>query len=360
MKWKRLSPWAIGLMAFVGCYVLTVGIVLLLDRPHPTLALWLVSSAVPAIAILVVRRTRRRGDLSPKQKAVLTGFLAGTAVGLPVAVLMFSSPAALLFLGLPTSLLAVLLDLNVVPIRVAHTVLQLVLFNPCVLFALNSAIVGAVVGWMISVGSEAPAGTRWPLARRRLALALGFLLGPALGFGAGVGLMYQYDGLAGWRKHWGPLTCSTIVSNEWEAIRGLHAIAHAQESYRRLKGGNTYARSFKLLHEKAEGGIKLIDQRLAEANHRPRAGYLFLDIALDEAGKPIDPKEDFAVCAFPIRYKRSGRNTFFVASEGTVYMRDAVGPMVKVPKEAVGPMVKVPWDDIVSWDDITTWLPAGD
>jgi hypothetical protein len=71
--------------------------------------------------------------------------------------------------------------------------------------------------------------------------------------------------------------------------------------------------------------VGLIDRSLSLAvpGGTPKGGYVFtlLDGSVD--GGPYDPSVEFAVCAVPAVYDRSGRNMFVMDTGGTVYQAEA-------------------------------------
>jgi type II secretory pathway pseudopilin PulG len=70
--------------------------------------------------------------------------------------------------------------------------------------------------------------------------------------------------------------------------------------------------------------ISLIDTAFASAKGPgglPRHGYLFQEMTAI-AGQPIDWTTDFALCAVPAVYGRTGYRTFIVKTDGTVYGKD--------------------------------------
>jgi Protein of unknown function (DUF2950) len=70
--------------------------------------------------------------------------------------------------------------------------------------------------------------------------------------------------------------------------------------------------------------IQLIDSAFAAATGSkgtPTHGYLFKDMKTI-AGKPIDWTNDYAMCAIPAIYGRTGYRTFIVATDGTIYGKD--------------------------------------
>jgi hypothetical protein len=70
--------------------------------------------------------------------------------------------------------------------------------------------------------------------------------------------------------------------------------------------------------------IQLIDQAFADAQGlggKPKHGYLCRDMQTI-AGRPIDWTKDFALCAIPSTYGRTGYHTFIVSTDGVVWRMD--------------------------------------
>jgi hypothetical protein len=117
-----------------------------------------------------------------------------------------------------------------------------------------------------------------------------------------------------------------------EYARGsLRAYVEAQEIYRRgNREGNgkpTYAHPFtKLGTGDLDGGggrVPLIDSAFAAATSpdSPKHGYWFKDMETI-GGKPIDWTKDFALCAMPARYGKTGWRVFIIKTDGTTWAKD--------------------------------------
>jgi hypothetical protein len=88
-----------------------------------------------------------------------------------------------------------------------------------------------------------------------------------------------------------------------------------------------YAHPFALLCSTEDAGepIQLIDPSFALAdglgNSYPATGYYFRDCQTI-GGVAIDWEQDFALCAFPMVYDRTGYRTFIVKTDGVVWAKD--------------------------------------
>ncbi len=114
------------------------------------------------------------------------------------------------------------------------------------------------------------------------------------------------------------------------SVGSCHAYAEAQIMYKRRDwnkdGELEYAHPFPVLHhQKDENGemIQLIDSSFAKAvpGGPPKHGYNFRDMKTI-GGKSIDWKKDFALCATPSYYRRTGYRTFIATTDGTVWGKD--------------------------------------
>jgi len=119
-------------------------------------------------------------------------------------------------------------------------------------------------------------------------------------------------------------------SLETNAVGSCRAYAEAQTIYKRVDwdkdGKFTYATSFPLLNTALDANgdpIQLIDSAFAAADspNSPKHGYCFRDM-LTIARVPIDWEQDFALCATPAVYGRTGYRTFIVKTDGTTYGKD--------------------------------------
>ncbi len=141
------------------------------------------------------------------------------------------------------------------------------------------------------------------------------------------------------------------ASNEWAAIANLRTYATAQNIYRRTDhdgdGVYEYAHPYVRLNTDEVDGvpIRLIDDALANASRddppggatAPKRGYVFVDIVADERGEDYDDGEGnlvegFGLCAVPAEHGRTGRNTFIIGVDCTVYQKDTGGePVTRCP-----------------------------
>jgi hypothetical protein len=111
----------------------------------------------------------------------------------------------------------------------------------------------------------------------------------------------------------------------------LRACATAQTMYIKTdwdgNGKKEYAFPFTNLYQDASCGgkeHKLIDRGFADAAGpagAPKMGYLFQDCKTI-GGKPIDRTKDYALCAKPAVYGRTGCRTFIVSTDGMVWGKD--------------------------------------
>ncbi|MCX7934529.1 MAG: DUF2950 domain-containing protein, partial [Planctomycetota bacterium] len=139
-----------------------------------------------------------------------------------------------------------------------------------------------------------------------------------------------------------PANEARIRANETNAIACLRACAAAQTFYKKAN----YAANNGLKprqycpevaglakHKNAAGQpIALITPPLAEAEEIPYNGYRFMAIKT-KAGKALEYQDEFAFCAVPAEYGQSGVNTFFISTDGAVYMQDTKGePLTDLPE----------------------------
>jgi hypothetical protein len=119
-------------------------------------------------------------------------------------------------------------------------------------------------------------------------------------------------------------------SFETNAIGSCRAYAEAQIMYKRQDwdgdGKLTYAASFPLLNTTPDASgspIQFLDSAFAAATSpaAPKHGYYFGDMRTI-AGKPIDWEQDFALCATPAVYGRTGFRTFIIKTDGTTWGKD--------------------------------------
>jgi len=92
-------------------------------------------------------------------------------------------------------------------------------------------------------------------------------------------------------------------------------------------GKKEYAHPFTNLYVDASAGnknLQLMDQGFYAAAGPagvPKQGYLFRDCKTI-GGKPIDWTTDYALCAVPAVYGRTGFSTFIISSDGRAYGKD--------------------------------------
>ena len=152
------------------------------------------------------------------------------------------------------------------------------------------------------------------------------------------------------------------ASNEWATVANLRIYANAQNTYRRTDhdgdGLYEYAHPYVKLNTEETGGkpIRLIDEAFANASRHgppggvtlPRSGYVFVDVVGDEGGGDYDDGDGnftngFGLCAVPSEYGKTGRRTFIIGVDCTVYCKDTEGkPVTRCPSP-----------------DEEGWVPAG-
>jgi uncharacterized membrane protein len=121
------------------------------------------------------------------------------------------------------------------------------------------------------------------------------------------------------------------INYDMGAAANLRACATAQTMYAKTDWNGDdkkeYAHPFTNLYADASAGNKehkLIDRALRDAAGpagQPKVGYLFQDCRTI-GGKPIDWTTDYAMCAMPAAYGRTGRRTFIVGTDGRVLGKD--------------------------------------
>jgi Protein of unknown function (DUF2950) len=119
--------------------------------------------------------------------------------------------------------------------------------------------------------------------------------------------------------------------NETNAVGSLRTYASAQTMFRRAdwnkNGVCEYADKMPALRfTKDSGGVEmeLLNAELAAAhgaNGTPRHGYLFKEMST-LTGSQLDWVNDYALCALPAVYGKTGKRTFIISTDGTVYARD--------------------------------------
>jgi len=155
---------------------------------------------------------------------------------------------------------------------------------------------------------------------------LGFAGGPGIGGGgtgvAGVSIIAAIAIPS--------LLAARRSSLETNAVGSCRAYAEAQTIFKRNDwdgdGVLAYAKDFKELHSTKDGQgnpIQLIDAAFAAAADKdhPKHGYYFVNMKTI-GGKAIDWKNDFALCAVPAVYGRTGYRTFIINTNGTVFGKD--------------------------------------
>jgi hypothetical protein len=142
-----------------------------------------------------------------------------------------------------------------------------------------------------------------------------------------LGLVAAGLAAAGWNTHFWEARRSSLESNPHGSCR---AYAEAQNMFKRhdwdKDGKFTYACPFTLLYTTLdENGqpIQLIDGALAQATspNSTKHGYYFGEPkTIDDW--PIDWEKDFALCATPAVYGRTGFSTFVITTDGRVWGKD--------------------------------------
>ena len=136
-----------------------------------------------------------------------------------------------------------------------------------------------------------------------------------------------------------------ITSNEAVAAAGLRTYSGAQNMFRRSDYESDlifeYAGNYVDLNTTVAGGqpIRLIDDAFANASKInfagapagaaapiPKAGYVFIDLASDVGGVTYavagNSVAGYGLCGVPETYGRTGRQTFVINVQGTVYQKD--------------------------------------
>ncbi|HOX07369.1 MAG TPA: DUF2950 family protein [Planctomycetota bacterium] len=122
-----------------------------------------------------------------------------------------------------------------------------------------------------------------------------------------------------------------LKANETAAIGSCRTYATAQIIFKRNDWDDdavlSYARDYRTLASTKDGAgqaIMLIDAAFAAAagaKGQPKAGYVFQDVKTI-GGKEIDWINDYALCATPAEYGKTGKRTFLIDTTGTVYAKD--------------------------------------
>ncbi len=120
-------------------------------------------------------------------------------------------------------------------------------------------------------------------------------------------------------------------SLETNAVGSMRAYCAAQSMFHRndWDGDHTleYAEDYTLLSTQKDGTgqpIQLIDAAFAAAKGAggvPKHGYVFREMKTI-GGQKIDWVNDFALCAIPAQYGRTGYRTFIICTNGTVFGKD--------------------------------------
>lgn len=135
-----------------------------------------------------------------------------------------------------------------------------------------------------------------------------------------------------------------ITSNEAVAGAGLRTYSGAQNMFRRSDYDGDlvfeYAPDFVKLNTTQAAGapIRLIDDSFANASKvnggmapagrtLAKAGYVFIDLASDASPAVVyivggNAVAGYGLCGVPEAYGRSGRQTFLINVQGTVYQKD--------------------------------------
>ena len=122
-----------------------------------------------------------------------------------------------------------------------------------------------------------------------------------------------------------------IRENEGKAVGSCLAYAAAQTMFHRNdwdgNGVMEYATPFSELSstKDADGNpIQLIDKAFAAAvdKEHPKHGYIFRDIKDFDNKVAVDFVNEFALCATPAEYGKTGRRTFVISTNGTVFAKD--------------------------------------
>ncbi len=143
---------------------------------------------------------------------------------------------------------------------------------------------------------------------------------------------------------------SRVAAGESSAVAYLRTYMNAQYIYHKTDhdgdGVREYAHPYvRLSTDEADGmPIRLIDDAFANASRDnppggltvPKAGYVFVDIVADSSESYDDGEGNFVIkhglCAVPAEYRTTGRYTFIVGVEGTVYRKDTGGkPVTEYP-----------------------------
>ena len=145
---------------------------------------------------------------------------------------------------------------------------------------------------------------------------------------------------------------SRMASNETAAVAALRTYCGAQNIFHRTDYDgdgvmeyagptNPEAPDFTCLYSTQVDGIpiELIDKDFARAKldapgARPRRGYYFIEIQRDVSGNDYSAEWNYALCAVPAEYGRTGLRTFCVDTQGMVLSDDNKGePLSQYPEQ---------------------------
>ncbi len=140
---------------------------------------------------------------------------------------------------------------------------------------------------------------------------------------------------------------------ETGAIGSLISYGNAQVMYHKndwnADGVLSYAVGLRELCDTEDGvgnQIGLIDASFAAATSpaRPKNGYYFT-VMQTIGGQPIDLVSDFALCASPAVYGKTGRRTFIIGSDGVIYGKD-LGKDASPPDDYPENPVQAGWVEV--------------
>jgi hypothetical protein len=164
-------------------------------------------------------------------------------------------------------------------------------------------------------------------SRRGRGCLIRFLLSPMLLVVIGVAVVGLFGLLAGLS-----ITPDSFRPPEGWVADCFRDYASAQKMFKRNDwdgdGLLEYAPDLRELHgakDMAGKQIQLINESMASARGSeatPWQGYLFLEMKT-VGGKPIDWAKDFALCAVPSQYGKTGWLTYIVKTDGRVWSRDS-------------------------------------
>ncbi len=135
---------------------------------------------------------------------------------------------------------------------------------------------------------------------------------------------------------------SRVMANESNAVASLKVYCTAQSMYKKANYASAnglqaqqYAPSFAVLggpgaHKNSSGApLSLVSDVFARATGPTSGyqGYYFVDIKVND-GKPLNPLYEYALCAVPCQYDRTGIHTYVIDHRGTVQMKDNQGQPV--------------------------------